>query len=127
LWEEGEAARIVGSVETVICHRVNTPEPIAALAGTRKAMEYSVHYGEEGVKPRGSARMQHQYKVDPDKVRSLDPGIAFLISRGRAMRIAVLPAPRLRRELPAPIRSRGGENAVPLDIPLSEKTKELPF
>ena len=38
--DENEAARITGSVETVICHRVNTPEEIVQLAGTRQRMEY---------------------------------------------------------------------------------------
>jgi hypothetical protein len=124
--DELEAERILGSVETVVCHRVNTPEPIAALAGTRKAMEYSIHYGEEGMKPRGSARMQHQYKVDPDKVRSLEPGVAYVISRGRAMQVAILRAPQLRAELPAPIKRSRAEHTVPTDESSSEKT-ELPF
>jgi hypothetical protein len=124
--DETEAERILGSVETVICHRVNTPEPIAALAGTRRAMEYSIHYGEEGMKPRGSARMQHQYKVPPDKVRSLEPGIAYVISRGRAMQVAMLRAPQLRGELPSRIKPSGADQTVPVGGRSSEKT-ELPF
>ena len=71
--DEQEAARILGSVETVICHRVNTPEEIIALAGTRKAMEYSTQYASEGATGDGSARMQHQFKIDPNKVRALHP------------------------------------------------------
>jgi len=100
--DENEAARITGSVETVICHRVNTPEEIVQLAGTRLRMEYSTHYGTEGSTGEGSARVQHQYKVDPNKVRGLDPGAAYIISRGRAMRAQVLRAPDLRGELPEP-------------------------
>ncbi len=57
--DESEAARILGSVETVICHRVNTPEEIIALAGTRKAMEYSTQCATEGATGSGSARVQH--------------------------------------------------------------------
>ncbi len=124
--EPDEVERILGSVETVICHRVNTPEQTVALAGTRRAMEYSTHYAHEGATGHGSARVQHQYKIDPDKVRSLEPGIAYLISRGRAMRIEVLRAPLLRGELPAPVNREKGERAVPGDIPVSEK-KELSF
>ena len=30
---EEEAARILGSVETVVCHALNTPDEIVALAG----------------------------------------------------------------------------------------------
>ena len=61
--DEQQAARILGSVETVICHRVNTPEEIVALAGTRQAMEYSSHFATEGATGEGSARVQHQFKV----------------------------------------------------------------
>ena len=107
--DENEAARITGSVETVICHRVNTPEEIVQLAGTRLRMEYSTHYGSDGSTGEGSARVQHQYKVDPNKVRGLDPGAAYIISRGRAMRAQVLQAPDLRGQLPGPAGSAGPE------------------
>jgi len=100
--DETEAARILGSVETVICHRVNTPEDICALAGTRQRMEYSTHYATQGATGEGSARIQHQYKVDPNKVRALPPGAAYVISRGRAMKIQVLQAPTLSVALPEP-------------------------
>ena len=124
--EPEQAERILGSVETVICHRVNTPEQIVSLAGTRKAMEYSSHYAEEGVTREGSARIQHQYKIDPDKVRALPPGTAYLISRGRAMRVAIHRAPRLISSLPSPVELEGGEQTVTSDIRVSEK-KQLPF
>lgn len=100
--DEVEAARILGSVETVICHRVNTPEDIITLAGTRKIVEYSSHYGMEGATGEGSARIQHQYKVDPNHVRSLPPGVAFIISRGRAMKAHIEQAPKLTLALPQP-------------------------
>jgi conjugal transfer pilus assembly protein TraD len=98
--DEHEAARILGSVETVICHRVNTPEEVIALAGTRKAVEYSTHYATEGATGEGSARIQHQYKVDPNKVRGLPPGHAYVISRGRAMKVALIQAPTFVAPIP---------------------------
>ncbi len=114
--DENEAARIMGSVETVICHRVNTPEEIVMLAGTRQRMEYSTHYAQEGSTGEGSARVQHQYKVDPNKVRALDPGAAYIISRGRAMRAQVLRAPDVRGELPAPIGPDDPESAEAVSL-----------
>jgi len=128
--DESEAARILGSVETVICHRVNTPEEIVTLAGTRKAMEYSTHYASEGATGQGSARIQHQFKVDPNKVRALPPGVAYVISRGRAMKIQVLRAPDLRAQLPVPSQSAESERTegVPAEGALSEKEVDrLPF
>jgi hypothetical protein len=141
--DETEAARITGSVETVICHRVNTPEAIIALAGTRQGMEYSTQFAGEGATGAGSARSQHQFKVDPNKVRGLDPGMAFLISRGRAMKIQVpraptvsAPLPEIVSQAPAPqvpeaVRAAGEKTSggsVPLGGGVSEKEAgTLPF
>jgi len=125
--DESQAARILGSVETVICHRVNTPEEICTLAGTRKSMEYSSHYASEGATGEGSARIQHQFKVDPNKVRALPPGQAYVISRGRAMKVHVLQAPDMAGSLPEPVNCRGGQTAVPCDMSGSEEVMHLPF
>lgn len=105
-----QAARILGSVETVVCHRVNTPEDIIALAGTRRAVEYSAHYESEGATGEGSARIQHQYKIDPNRVRALPPGHAYIINHGRAMKVAMLRAPDTRATLPTSIMSSAAEN-----------------
>ena len=98
--DEQQAERILGSVETIVCHRVNTPERIAALAGTRQRPEYSMHYSQDGPNGEGSVRVQHQFKVEPNTVRSLKPGEAYLISRGSAMRAQILTAPHHSRPLP---------------------------
>jgi hypothetical protein len=145
--DEQQTERILGSVETVVCHRVNTPERIAALAGTRQRPEYSMHYDEEGTNGEGSVRIQHQFKVEPNTVRSLEPGEAYLISCGRAMRARILTAPELSRPLPAITQPAGAMRAsseeedtvqatagqdqrsgVPSRAPLSEKeVANLPF
>jgi hypothetical protein len=92
---------------------VNTPERIAALAGTRQRPEYSMHYDQEGANGEGSVRVQHQFKVEPNTVRSLKPGEAYLISRGSAMRARILTAPRLSRPLPeTPTTNPGTETTV---------------
>jgi hypothetical protein len=125
--DEQEAARILGSVETVICHRVNTPEDIIALAGTRQRMEYSSHYAAEGATGEGSARIQHQFKIDPNKVRALPPGHAYVISRGRAMKTQVLRAPDLLGALPESVNSSGHPATAPLEAARPTGVSRLPF
>jgi hypothetical protein len=130
--EESEAARILASVETIVCHRVNTPEEIVFLAGTRRGIEYSTHYSQEGPTGHGSARIQHQLKVEPNRVRALPPGEAYVISRGLAMKVGVLRAPNVRAELPAVERATElGLEATAGDVPfgagLSDNVGELPF
>jgi energy-coupling factor transporter ATP-binding protein EcfA2 len=136
---EEEAARIMGSVETVICHRVNTPEAIVSLAGTRKSPELSSELSPQGATGRGSLRIQHQYRVDPNRVRRLAAGEAYVISRGRAARVRVLRAPALQGTpstiLDAPHATEAGRakesyvaaHEAPRDPDRRAATEELPF
>jgi TraM recognition site of TraD and TraG/Helicase HerA, central domain len=85
--------RILGSVETVIAHAVNEPERLAELAGSRRVMELT-HRFEEGVWNReGMARAEQRPKVDPDRIRDLPVGTAWVIRRGLAAKLAVQRAP----------------------------------
>ena len=97
-----ETARILGSVETVVCHAMNTPEEIVELAGTRQMTEYSTRFSRAGSTGEGTATQRDQYKIDPNKILSLIPGEAFLISRGKAMRARILRAPEASVPLPEP-------------------------
>jgi conjugal transfer pilus assembly protein TraD len=97
-----ETARILGSVETVVCHAVNTPDEIVALAGTRQMTEYSTRFSRQGSTGEGTAIRREQQKIDPNKVLSLPPGEAFVISRGKAMHAQILRAPETRAPLPEP-------------------------
>jgi hypothetical protein len=115
--DETEAARIMGSAETVICHRVNTPEEIVALAGTRLRMEHSVQYSREGTTGVGTARRQHQFKIDPNSVRGLKNGEAYIISRGLATKARIARAPQVTAPLPA-IPSQAQDLQCPVPVVL---------
>jgi len=95
-----QAARILGSAETIICHRLSTPEDIVALAGTRLTPERSLAYNPDGATGDGSIRVQHQYRVDPNDVRRLPTGQAWVIARGQAMKLAIHAAPNVSERLP---------------------------
>jgi len=123
--EENEAKRITGCVETVICHRLNDPEEVVKLGGTRLRIAHTTHYTRSGNTGEGSARYEHQYKVDPNDVRALQTGYAFVISRGRALKVQMLRAPELHAELP-PVQQKQ-DNRVPLEQPPSEELAGLPF
>jgi Bacterial protein of unknown function (DUF853) len=119
-----ETARILGSVDTVVAHRVNTPDQIVALAGTRSVPELSTRLAEDGLTRDRTVRIGKQSTIDPNKVRGLDAGKAYLINRGRAMKVQVLLAPDVRLALPEKVLSR----VVPLKVVRSEKgAGTLPF
>ena len=123
---EEETARILGSVETVIAHRVNTPDQIVALAGTRKVPELTTRLAEDGLTRERSVRMEHQLTIDPNKVRALNPGMAYLISHGRAMKIQIPQTPTLHAPLPEPAR-KDVPKGVPVAGSSSEEGVDLPF
>ncbi len=103
---EDEAARILGSAQTVVLHRLNTPEEIIALAGTKLEVEQSQQYEDGKYTGLGSSRLQHQFKIDPNEVRELNPGTAFIINRGKAMKAMITRAQSVR----------------PVSLPPSQKT-----
>jgi conjugal transfer pilus assembly protein TraD len=122
---DAEAARILGSVETVVCHRTNTPEEIVALAGTRQMTEYSTKFSREGSTGEGTAMARERYKIDPNQVRGLPPGEAFVIGQGRAMRARILRAPEVSAPLPEPMEDGPGADSRPTgDVPVAETGAE---
>jgi hypothetical protein len=85
------AARILNAAHTIFLHQVPEPEPIVRAAGTRMAIEQSVHYDAGRSLDTGSAREQHQHKAAPNEVRQLPPGMCFAIGSGRAQKVQVAP------------------------------------
>ena len=98
---EQAAARVLNAAHTIFLHAVPEPEPVAQAAGTRIVIESSVkHEGGRSLEI-GSARAQHEHKVSPNEVRSLLPGMCFVIGSGRAQKVQVAPAPEVP-EAPMP-------------------------
>jgi len=115
---EEERARILGSVETVVCHRVNTPEDLIGLAGTRPTPTHSTRYSREGATGEGTTTLREEHKIDPNRVLALARGEVFVINQGRAMRAQILRAPEARAPLPQPSPAEGRKPTKPT------KTKE---
>ena len=88
--------RILGSVETVILHAINDPSEIVELAGSRWALELTHRFEGRFKERQGSACMQQRPKVEPNRVRNLGTGEAWVISRGRASKVAIDRAPAAR-------------------------------
>jgi hypothetical protein len=110
--------RIIGSIESVIVHALNEPGELAELGGMKRVIELTHRY-EDGVYARqGHARQERRLKVDPDDIRALASGNAWVIRRGRAAKVAIERAPGgLSAELPP---------AQPLDRPLQRAEVAAP-
>jgi hypothetical protein len=77
----------------LVLHQTSNPEALVALAGTVRTPEQAWQLDAWG--PAGQARvhMADRPRVDPNQVRQLHPGEAFLIQAGRAVKLSVLQAP----------------------------------
>ena len=86
----GDAAdRLLQTCGTVIVHRTPLPEAIVALAGTVQTWEDSQTVDPLGFRQATSGRLQQQYRVSPDLLRSLPNGEAAVIHAGRWAHVAI--------------------------------------
>jgi hypothetical protein len=77
----------------LVVHQLPDPDRLIELAGTVRVAEQAWQLDPWG--PAGQARvhMTDRPRVDPNQVRQLHPGEAFLINGGRAVKLSVLQAP----------------------------------
>jgi len=77
----------------LVLHQTANPDLLVELAGTVRTPEQAWQLDAWG--PAGQARVQmaDRPRVDPNQVRQLQPGEAFLIQAGRAVKLSVLQAP----------------------------------
>lgn len=86
----GEAAeRLLQTCGTVLSHRTPMPDSIIELAGTVQVWEDSQTVDSLGVRNATSGRLQQQYRIAPDLVRSLKIGEVVVIQGGRWCHVAV--------------------------------------
>jgi len=88
----GDAAdRLLQTCGTVIGHRTPLPDAIVELAGTVQVWEDSQLADGLGVRVATSGRLQQQFRVSPDTLRSLPKGEAAIIQNGRWAHVAIAP------------------------------------
>jgi hypothetical protein len=94
LGDERQQWRLLHSIGGgLVLHQISDPDILIALAGTVRTPEQTWQLDPWG--PAGQARvhMADRPRIDPNQVRQLHPGEAFLIHGGRAVKLSVLQAP----------------------------------
>jgi hypothetical protein len=92
---ERAAARIIGSTQTILLHAMTSPEELVHVAGTKRVYSTSHQLEHEAFTGLASARLQHEYRVDPNEVRRLRAGQCFAIGSGLAMKLQIVATPTL--------------------------------
>jgi hypothetical protein len=117
LGDDDQRDRLVSAADALVLFGSATPDELVRLAGTVLESE-AVWQVEDGqLTGRASLTRRHRAKVEPNVIRQLGVGEAVIISRGRAERLLVLPAPPagngLHASLPAgPLHPAGPAVAV---------------
>jgi len=107
--DPGERARVLGAASTVIAHRLADPELIAERAGTVQRAERSHQLDHLGATGMGSLRIQETYRIDPNDLRNLPAGVAWITTAGRAAKVAIA-ASQAQQTLPTERRRPGKEH-----------------
>lgn len=91
LGEEKTRRLIMANARTKILMATDFPEEVAQLAGTMYGIEASIQHQDGEATGSGSARVQHQFRVDMNEVARLQPGEAFLIRQRYSAKFKVKP------------------------------------
>lgn len=89
LGEEGERRLIMANTRTKILMATDFPEEVAQLAGTMYGIEASIQHQDGEATGMGSARVQHQFRVDMNETARLKGGEAFIIRQRYAAKLRV--------------------------------------
>jgi len=122
LGEEDDRRLIMANTRTKILMATDFPEEVAQLAGTMYGIEASIQHQDGEATGAGSARVQHQFRVDMNETARLKGGEAFIIRQRYAAKLRVKRVEALtvdpeaiarheRQEKPAPARPK--KSAIP--------------
>jgi hypothetical protein len=112
LGDEDTRDRLVSSADALVLFGSATPDELVRLAGTVLETE-AVYAVQDGVwSGRASVTHRHRAKVDANTVRQLGVGEAVIVSRGRAARLLVTPAPEGQAQ-PRPLGALAGGPCTP--------------
>jgi hypothetical protein len=123
LGEEQTRRLIMANTRTKILMATDFPEEVAQLAGTMYGIEASIQHQDGEATGSGSARVQHQFRVDMNEVARLQPGEAFLIRQRYAAKFKVKPVGKITG---TPDAIASFVRSKPLPPTLDESDFELP-
>lgn len=89
LRDEQTKQLVLANTRTKLLMATDFPQEVGELAGTVLRLEHSIQHREGDATGLGSARVQHQFAIDPNEVAQLRPGEAFIIRQRRHAKIQV--------------------------------------
>jgi Cdc6-like AAA superfamily ATPase len=126
LGDESTKRKILANTRTKMLMVTEFPQELAELAGTIQAIEAGIQFGEASDPTgMGTARIQHQFKIDMNEAAKLETGEAFLIRQRTALKLKGARVGRVERN---PRAVANIEKPKPLIVqapPVEEETDDL--
>lgn len=89
LKDEATKKLVLANTRTKILMATDFPEEVGELAGTIYRVESSMQHEEGEVTGKGSARVQHSFKIDMNEAAKLQPGEAFVLRQRHAVKAQI--------------------------------------
>ena len=121
LKDETTRQQVLANTRTKILMATDLPAEVAELAGTIFQIESSIQHEDGDVTGKGSARVQHAFKIKPNEVARQQPGEAFVFRQRYAAKIQVQ-----RIESPDPVLPQEPQYRVVEEEAPAEKKKPPP-
>ena len=121
LKDENTRQQVLANTRTKILMATDLPAEVAELAGTIFQIESSIQHEDGDVTGKGSARVQHAFKIKPNEVARQQPGEAFVFRQRYAAKIQVQ-----RIESPDPVLPQEPQYRVVEEEAPAEKKKPPP-
>ena len=121
LKDENTRQQVLANTRTKILMATDLPEEVAELAGTIFQIESSIQHEDGDVTGKGSARVQHAFKIKPNEVAQQQPGEAFVFRQRHAAKIQVQ-----RIESPDPVLPQEPQYRLVEEEAPAEKKKPPP-
>lgn len=118
--------QVLANTRTKILMATDFPQEVAELAGTIYQIESSIQHEDGDVTGKGSARVQHAYKVDMNEAAQQQAGEAFVIRQRHTAKIQVQqigPVEQIPSQEP---QRRSVQEEAPKKAPAKKKKKRPP-
>jgi hypothetical protein len=126
LKDENTKQQVLANTRTKILMATDFPQEVAELAGTIYQIESSIQHEDGDVTGKGSARVQHAYKVDMNEAAQQQAGEAFVIRQRHTAKIQVQQIGPVEQIPPQEPQRRSVQEEAPAKTAAEKKKKRPP-
>jgi hypothetical protein len=126
LKDDNTKQQVLANTRTKILMGTDFPQEVAELAGTIYQIESSIQHEDGDVRGKGSARVQHAFKVKPNEAGMQWSGEPYVIRQRHAVKMQVQQIGPVEQIAPQEPQRRSVQEEAPAKAAAEKKKKRLP-